>query len=123
MKHEEKICERCGTHFECKLGNITNCQCSIVQTTEATRLFLEKTDFDCLCRTCLAAINEKITALEGQTMPKSGELIEQIHYYMEGSYFVFTDTFHILRGYCCRSRCRHCPYGFNPSIFSFKTAN
>jgi hypothetical protein len=32
-------------------------------------------------------------------------------YYMEGPYMVFTAAFHLKRGYCCGSRCRHCPYG------------
>ncbi|MBM4150956.1 MAG: hypothetical protein FJ219_04835 [Ignavibacteria bacterium] len=26
---------------------------------------------------------------------------------------VFTKTKHLRRGYCCKNRCRHCPYGFN----------
>ena len=32
-------------------------------------------------------------------------------YYMEGPYMVFTAAFHLKRGYCCGSGCRHCPYG------------
>lgn len=38
------------------------------------------------------------------------ELIENLHYYMEGELYVFTGRFHLERGYCCGSRCRHCPY-------------
>jgi len=30
--------------------------------------------------------------------------------YMEGPYVVFTAQFHLRRGYCCNSQCRHCPY-------------
>ena len=30
--------------------------------------------------------------------------------YMEGRYVVFTAQFHLRRGYCCNSGCRHCPY-------------
>jgi hypothetical protein len=30
---------------------------------------------------------------------------------MEGQKFVFTAAYHLKRGYCCNSRCRHCPYG------------
>ncbi|MBA4852441.1 DUF5522 domain-containing protein [Emticicia sp. BO119] len=33
-------------------------------------------------------------------------------YYMEGDLMVFTDIYHKKRGYCCKSGCRHCPYGF-----------
>ncbi|MEO6962656.1 MAG: DUF5522 domain-containing protein [Puia sp.] len=25
---------------------------------------------------------------------------------------MFTEFYHISRGYCCRSGCRHCAYGF-----------
>ena len=30
--------------------------------------------------------------------------------YMDGPYLVFTAQFHLRRGYCCNSDCRHCPY-------------
>jgi hypothetical protein len=32
-------------------------------------------------------------------------------YYFEGPYMVFTAAYHLKRGYCCESNCRHCPYG------------
>jgi hypothetical protein len=28
-------------------------------------------------------------------------------------YIVFTEKYLLKRGYCCKSGCRHCPYGFN----------
>jgi hypothetical protein len=31
-------------------------------------------------------------------------------FYMEGPYLVFTAAYHLRRGYCCNSNCRHCPY-------------
>jgi len=37
-------------------------------------------------------------------------LIEGEDYYREGSYVVFTSAYHLKRGYCCNSGCRHCPY-------------
>lgn len=37
-------------------------------------------------------------------------LIEGIHYHWEGDRMVFTSRFHLERGHCCGSRCRHCPY-------------
>ncbi len=30
--------------------------------------------------------------------------------YREGPYVVFTAQYHLRRGYCCNSGCRHCPY-------------
>jgi hypothetical protein len=41
-------------------------------------------------------------------MPKP--LIEGEDYYWEGKYMVFTRAYHLKRGYCCNSGCRHCPY-------------
>jgi hypothetical protein len=40
------------------------------------------------------------------------EFIEKIHYYLENGKIVFTEQYHINRGFCCKStsRCRHCPY-------------
>ena len=40
-------------------------------------------------------------------------LTENIDYYIENDFFVFTEKFHLDRGYCCKSGCRHCPYGFS----------
>jgi hypothetical protein len=31
-------------------------------------------------------------------------------FYMEGPYLVFTAAYHLKRGFCCGSGCRHCPY-------------
>ncbi|MDE3188082.1 MAG: hypothetical protein KGM96_11250 [Acidobacteriota bacterium] len=31
-------------------------------------------------------------------------------FYFDGPYMVFTAAYHMKRGYCCGSGCRHCPY-------------
>jgi hypothetical protein len=31
-------------------------------------------------------------------------------FYMENGFLVFTAAYHLRRGYCCNSDCRHCPY-------------
>lgn len=38
-------------------------------------------------------------------------LVEGVDYYLEDGRVVFTEAYHLRRGYCCNSRCRHCPYG------------
>jgi hypothetical protein len=40
---------------------------------------------------------------------QSSELRPEDFYY-EGPYMVFTAAYHLKRGYCCNSDCRHCPY-------------
>lgn len=34
-------------------------------------------------------------------------------FYIENGFYVFTKEYHLERGYCCKSGCRHCPYNFN----------
>jgi hypothetical protein len=36
--------------------------------------------------------------------------LEPEDYYFEGPNIVFTAVYHLKRGYCCGSGCRHCPY-------------
>lgn len=39
--------------------------------------------------------------------------IEGIHYYFnEEGLIVLTRQYHLERGYCCGSGCKHCPYNY-----------
>jgi hypothetical protein len=38
------------------------------------------------------------------------EFVEGEDFYREGDFIVFTRIYHLKRGYCCGSGCRHCPY-------------
>lgn len=40
----------------------------------------------------------------------SDEQLRPEDFYYEGPYLVFTAAYHLKRGYCCNSNCRHCPY-------------
>ena len=42
--------------------------------------------------------------------PIANEPLRPDDFYMEGSYVVFTAAYHLRRGSCCNSDCRHCPY-------------
>jgi hypothetical protein len=43
----------------------------------------------------------------------NNNLIEGIDfYYDENGYFVFTEKYHLEKGYCCGNGCKHCPYDF-----------
>jgi hypothetical protein len=37
-------------------------------------------------------------------------------YFNESGLMVFTEKYHLKRGYCCTSGCKHCPYGFGINI-------
>jgi Family of unknown function (DUF5522) len=34
-------------------------------------------------------------------------------YFTPEGYKCFTEKHHLKRGYCCKSGCRHCPFGFD----------
>ena len=38
------------------------------------------------------------------------ELMDGRDYYIEGGRWVFTAAYHLARGHCCESGCRHCPW-------------
>jgi len=108
-----KICPRCKKQFACQAENISACACSQVTLSNDTRSFLAKTFYNCLCNDCLSELDQLVTRSKQYPFPGGGgDLVEGIHYYKEADYRVFTELYLISRGYCCRSGCRHCPYGF-----------
>lgn len=48
-------------------------------------------------------------------MKENIPLEEGDYYWDPGGYRVFTQQYHLKRGYCCESGCRHCPYGYDPN--------
>lgn len=54
----------------------------------------EKLALDALCASCRAAEANNISA----------------DYYEEDGWLVFTEHYHLKRGYCCQRGCRHCPW-------------
>ncbi|MEQ9188199.1 MAG: DUF5522 domain-containing protein [Cryomorphaceae bacterium] len=40
-------------------------------------------------------------------------LNEEDFYMSDEGFIVFTEQYHLKRGYCCKSGCKHCPYGFD----------
>jgi len=54
--HEMKRCPKCNKAFECKPGNITQCQCFGLKLTEPENDYMRDTYNDCLCGDCLGTI-------------------------------------------------------------------
>lgn len=50
---------------------------------------------------------------------KRQQLEEGDFYYSEEGFIVFTEQYHLKRGYCCKSGCKHCPYGYNKKTGRF----
>jgi len=32
------------------------------------------------------------------------------YYFSEEGYIIFTEAYHLKRGYCCNNNCKHCPW-------------
>ena len=92
------------------------CEQPILSAGTLNRLLDDLPESRCLCRDCLEAIarDPEITwdmlvarsrASANALSPIDGDT------YREGAHVVFTAQYHLRRGYCCGSGCRHCPYG------------
>jgi len=44
---------------------------------------------------------------------KRKKMDDEDYYLSPDGFIVFTEQYHLKRGYCCKSGCKHCPYGFN----------
>ena len=51
---------------------------------------------------------------------KRSNLTEEDYYITEEGYIIFTEAYHLKRGYCCKSGCKHCPYGFDKKTGELK---
>jgi hypothetical protein len=55
---------------------------------------------------------DTVDSQEDMNQDERKEPIAGEDYYVENGYWVFTAKYLLQRGYCCRSGCRHCPYGY-----------
>ena len=44
---------------------------------------------------------------------KIDRLEKDEYYYAKEGYIIFTEKYHLKRGYCCNNNCKHCPYNRN----------
>jgi hypothetical protein len=56
---------------------------------------------------------------EFQGFSSRNKLEKEDYYQSPEGYMVFTEKYHLKRGYCCKSGCKHCPYGFNRNTGGF----
>ena len=59
MKHEQKNCPRCEKMFECKVGDVGNCQCSQIKLNLEEIAFIEELYDDCLCINCIYELRRR----------------------------------------------------------------
>ena len=109
----EKICSRCHAVFNCgpAQGEET-CWC---ERLPHLPLLADK-QADCFCSQCLSEAIAKLKPADSgpgaaiNQQSSLAQLREGEDYYLEGGAMVFTAPYHLRRGYCCDSGCRHCPY-------------
>ncbi len=51
---------------------------------------------------------------------QKNRLEKEDYYYNEQGYIIFTEVYHLKRGYCCKSGCKHCPYGYDKNTDTIK---
>jgi hypothetical protein len=68
--HEQKLCPRCRAAFECKPGNVTQCQCFGIKFTPEQKEYIETRYADCLCRNCLLTLQNDVELFREKYIPK-----------------------------------------------------
>ncbi|MCH2224414.1 MAG: DUF5522 domain-containing protein [Crocinitomicaceae bacterium] len=54
---------------------------------------------------------------------KRSKFDSEDYYLNSEGFIVFTEAYHLKRGYCCKSGCKHCPYGYDKSTGMLKKKN
>jgi hypothetical protein len=64
--HEQQYCPRCNKAFECKVGNITQCQCYGIILSAEERAYIDSKYNDCICRDCLLEMKNEWVHFKNQ---------------------------------------------------------
>ena len=105
------LCPLCARDNNCQLCSSTaykgQCWCVSVKFPKALlqRVPPEARNRACLCRDCVMEFHRAA----GKNAPAQKVLPDDF-YFDEQGLMVFTAAYHLRRGYCCGSGCRHCPF-------------
>ncbi|HUA66694.1 MAG TPA: cysteine-rich CWC family protein [Alphaproteobacteria bacterium] len=103
-------CPLCGNPNNCQLCATDPykgpCWCAKVEIPDAllAQVPLDLRNKACICRHCIMEFHRSKNS--GTTRPQ----ISSDDFYFENGLMVFKAAWHLRRGYCCGSNCRHCPY-------------
>src|SRR3954447_15210845 len=109
---EPARCPLCGRPNDCQLCTSTAykgpCWCTRMEIPAALlqRVPPELLNKACLCRHCITEYHRQAQA----ALPAQKVLPGDFYFDPQGL-VVFTAEYHLRRGFCCGSGCRHCPYG------------
>ena len=122
-----RICQRiahcpvCGEPNRCRLETGETykgpcwCESPTLSATALHRLLADLPERRCLCASCLQGLAENPDATWDELIARSrrarvAPALAEGDFYREGDALVFTAQYHLRRGSCCGSGCRHCPY-------------
>jgi hypothetical protein len=113
-------CPVCAAPNQCRLESGVSykgpcwCERPVLLNSSLLRLLADLPEPRCLCPACLEALahDPDVTwdELAARNTPAPPLPPREDEFYMEGECVVFTAKYHLRRGYCCGSACRHCPY-------------
>ena len=66
---ETKDCPRCNKSFQCKAGNITQCQCFDIKLNPELKALMEQQFHDCLCPDCLKHLLQELNLFKEKYLP------------------------------------------------------
>jgi hypothetical protein len=104
------VCPLCSRPNQCQLCTVSAykgpCWCAKLEIPEAliAQVPQELRKLACLCSECVMAFHRASAKGADRRKILPGD------YYYEKGLMVFTAAYHLRRGYCCASGCRHCPY-------------
>ncbi|HVU26581.1 MAG TPA: cysteine-rich CWC family protein [Verrucomicrobiae bacterium] len=102
-------CPLCGNPNHCQLCTVAaykgSCWCAKVEIPDAllAQVPPDLQSKSCICRDCVTEFHR---AKNSSAPPK----ILPGDFYFDNGLMVFTAEYHLRRGYCCGSSCRHCPF-------------
>jgi hypothetical protein len=122
----DEQCPLCGGDNRCRVakGHLYKGPCWCHEITVPNHILSRLTEGRleqvCLCRACLemvARISRELGGI-GSILAKIGKAVSERRaacstedfYFDENGNVVFTSAYHLKRGTCCGSGCRHCPY-------------
>lgn len=115
---DTSLCPLCGGPNGCQLCTPDAykgpCWCALVEIPEPLLAQVPEASRNrtCICRDCVMRFHraKPDSAHSPKLLP--GE------FYFEAGLLVFTAKYHLRRGFCCGSNCRHCPYPGSPPVAS-----
>lgn len=107
---EARACPLCGRPNDCRLCATEACQgpcwCETVAIPDEliARVPVALRNKACICPGCVMDFHR------GRMQNRQSGLLPG-EFYFDSGLMVFTEKYHLRRGWCCGSGCRHCPYG------------